>query len=468
MKYIVFTYDGHGLPIAYNLQQEGHEVIVGQVENKPDVLSPSEKESRFEDELEKKRRLSLFDGMIEKMSADKLIEKMKSIKNPSDYFVFFDFNNLFKYAEQAMYMGFHGNFPTEADHLFEVNRDEAKEFVKKNYPKLSVAEVKEFSKVSDAIRYVKESDDIWVIKGRNEEAETFVPESEDVDLAREQVVEGLERYKEDYEKQGFILELLIGSVMELTPEKIYYDGVPLGTTIDIENKPFGSGNLSIQTGCSADLVFPTNMEDRINEIAFPPIVDEMARQHKGLFFWDASILISKRGGKMYFGEYCSNRPGYNCFFTELAQSQSLNHFFESLTNKVNPYTLGTVGTSMRIFNLSRSSDDKYVSSGDTINYKQEIQKDVWLFDALKKNKKVISAGYDWNLAVITGAGNSINEAVTRMYNNIEKFSFLGGYYRPKSDYLSLGYSTSIINRLNYGLDRKLYTLPFNVRVGEIK
>ena len=96
---------------------------------------------------------------------------------------------------------------------------------------------------------------------------------------------------------GYVLEKFIPSIIELTPEKMYYDGVPLLTTINIENKPFGSGNISVQTGCSEDLVFPIPFEEKINQISFPPIIDEMARQHKGLFIWDASLLISKKDGK---------------------------------------------------------------------------------------------------------------------------------------------------------------------------
>jgi len=55
-----------------------------------------------------------------------------------------------------------------------------------------------------------------------------------------------------------------------------------------------------------------------------------------------------------------------------------------------------------------------------------------------------------------------------MYKNVEGFSFVGAYYRPKDDYVSLDYSTSIINRLNYGLERGLYRLPFAVKVGDIQ
>jgi hypothetical protein len=248
---------------------------------------------------------------------------------------------------------------------------------------------------------------------------------------------------------------------------MYYDGVPLVTTLNFENKSFGSGNISIQTGCAEDLVFPTDMEDRINKISFPPIVDEMARQHKGLFIWDASILINKRDGKMYFGEFCSNRPGYNSFFTELAQLGSVTQFFEKIVRKESPFSLGTVGTSVRIFNLNRDESEK-VSANITVDYRKEIEKNLWLWDVRKNLRgKLVTVGSDWNLAVITGSGKSIDEAVGKMYHSVEGFAFVGAYYRSKDDYLSLDYSTSIINRLNYGLERGLYRLPFNVKVGQL-
>jgi hypothetical protein len=287
-------------------------------------------------------------------------------------------------------------------------------------------------------------------------------------LAARQIYEMLENFPEDYERLGFILELFIPSIIELTPEKIYYDGVPLGTTLDLENKNFGSGNLSIQTGCAEDFVFPTYMEDRINQIAFPPIVDEMARKHKGLFIWDASILINRKDGKMYFGEFCSNRPGYNTIFTELAQAGSINDFFEKLVHKQSPFTLGTVATSVRLFNLNRDDENEQVSANLSMEYKPEAEKDIWLWDVKKTTRgTLVTVGSDWNLAVITGSGKSIDEAVNRMYKNVDAFAFVGSYYRSKDDYISHDYPTSIISRLNYGLERGLYRLPFSVKVGEI-
>lgn len=469
MKYIFITYSGLGYPIAQKLQQEGNEVVVGLIEDVKEYVTEEEVPRAHESDFNKKRRLELFSGMLDIRPADKVVEWMRTMSNPHDYFVFFEENNLYRWADKVRDLGFEGNFPTRDDYFFEIDRDRAKKFVKEHYPKLYTPEVKEFETTASAIKFLKETNDIWVLKGKDDSAKTFVPDIDDPHLASIQIIEMLENFPEKYEKLGFILELYIPSIIELTPEKLYYDGVPLVTTLDIENKSFGSGNLSIQTGCAEDLVFPTNMEDRINKISFPPIVDEMARNHKGLFIWDASILINKKDGKMYFGEYCSNRPGYNSFFTELAQLPSVTHFFESIVHKQNPFTLGTIATSVRIFNLNRDEETEQVSAELSINYRESIEKDLWLWDVKRNNKgKLVTVGSDWNLAVITGSGKSIDEAVSKMYNSVEDFAFVGSYYRSKDDYLSLDYPTSILSRLNYGLDRKLYTLPFDVRVGQIK
>ncbi len=469
MKYVFITFSGLSLPVAYKLQLEGNEVIVGQIENIKDYVMEEESRRATESDEARERRLKLFKNMLKMQPAEQVVDLLRNAKNPKEYFVFFEENNLYRWADKVRDLDVEGNFPTKEDYLFEVDREYAKNFVKQHYQRLHTPEVRDFSKVADAINFLKDTDDIWVLKGKHDRARTYVPTMNDVALARGQIIEMLNNFPNDYERMGFILELFIPSIIEFTPEKIYYDGVPLCTTMNVENKSFGSGNISIQTGCAEDLIFPTEMEDKINKICFPPIIDEMAKQHKGLFIWDASILVSKREGKMYFGEFCSNRPGYNSLFTELALAGSVTRYFEKLIRKESPFTLGTVATSVRLFNLNRDEDTEQVAANMTIDYRAEIEKDLWLWDVRKNQRgKLVTVGSDWNLAIITGAGKSIDEAVGKMYRNVDGFAFVGAYYRSKDDYLSLDYPSSIINRLNYGLEHGLYRLPFDVKVGEIQ
>lgn len=468
MKYAVFTFDGHGLPIAYHLQKEGCDVIVGQVQDKKDTVADNSSENVYENPEDREYRLKLYDDLLEKIPAEHLIDRIKKSKSAKEYFVFFDFNNLFKLADELEMSGASGNFPQYEDHILELDRDKAKNFVTNHYPQLNSPEKRGFTKITEATKFLQKTSDIWVLKGKDVKARTVIPDVDDAKLAANQLIEALENNAAIYENCGFILESMISPVVELTPEKMYYNGEPISLAIDIENKPLGSGNMSIQTGCAADLVFPTNISDRINKFAFPPIIDQIAKNRKGWFIWDASILVNKRTGKMYFGEFCSNRPGYNAIFTEISQTTSADAYFSSIANGKNPMTLGTVGTSVRIFNLSRSSQAQ-VQSDLKIEYNPTIEKNLWLMDVYQHCGELETAGYDWNLAVVTSSGKTIDEAVSRMYRFADDgLSFEGAYYRPKFDFLSLDYPTSILNRFNYGIERHLYDVPFAVKVGEIR
>ena len=468
MKYRIFTYSGDALPIAHKLQEEGCEVVVGMVQDKATIHSVKEGKQRPENAEAKRRRLALFDGLIEKRPANLLIEEMRRYERPEEYFVFFDRNHLFQYSDQIAELPFRGNFPTESDYLFERDRDQAKQLVRDHYPRLHVPDVKVFNDVRDAIEFLTATEQLWVLKGQDDSVKTFVPDVDDPKLAATQIIETLKEDKPTYEDSGFILEELINPAIEITPEKIYYDGVPLAVVLEFENKPFGSGNISIQTGCSQNLLFPIEMADKINGIAFPPVVDVMAQQHKGLFYWDASLLIDKRTGKIYFGEFCSNRPGYNSLFTELAQCPSADHYFSSVARNESPFKPGTVATSVLLLNPGIDEETGRTHGGARIDYKAEIEKNLWLWDVRRERDRLVTVGDDWNLGVITGTGDSIDQAVNSMYRSVDGFSFAGAYYRPKSDFLSLDYPTAILNRVNYGLEKKLYQLPFSVRVAGIK
>jgi hypothetical protein len=467
MRYAVFTFAGDGLPIAQRLQEEGHEVIVGMVEDAADVVADGET-SLDEDPLGKSRRLSLYDGLVPKKPAGQLVTELLTLKSTADWFVFFDRNHLFRFASRLEPTGIAGNFPTEADYRFEHNRDEAKAFVKKHYKSLHVADVHRFATVAQARDFLGDTDELWVLKGGADGAATFLPDVDDAALAAKQIVQQLESNVEAYEQQEFILEPLISSVVELTPQRMFYDGEPIATTLDIENKPFGSGNVSIQTGCAQDLVFPIDDKDRICDIAFPPIVQELAKRRRGLFYWDASLLIDRRTRRTYFGEFCSNRPGFNSLFSELAQCKSVHDYFSGAVRRRNPFTLGSLGCSVTLFNpaMDRNGNGRPPVSAP-IDYKQRAASGLWLWDVKKEGGRLVTAGDDGTLAVITGMGGSIEAAVSQMYRSVDDFSFAGVYYRPKFDYLSLDYPTSIVNRLNYGLERGLYQIPFKVKVGDL-
>lgn len=94
MKHRIFTFSGDALPIVRKLQQEGCEVVVGMVDDKTEIHSAKEGDLRPENADAKRRRLALFDGLVEKRPADLLIREMQGYERLEEYFVFFDRNHL--------------------------------------------------------------------------------------------------------------------------------------------------------------------------------------------------------------------------------------------------------------------------------------------------------------------------------------------------------------------------------------
>lgn len=176
MKFAFFTFLGDSLPIAKRLIDEGNEVLVGQV-------SSSEKlkvEGWFgakEAPEKKRRRLSLYNNILDKLDADELIKRLifERDKNKEDYFVFVDHNNLCEYGEKLLSLGFSGLIPNRDDYEREKDRTKAKAFVEKNYDMLEVPESFSFKYIQEGIDLVDDSGDCWVLKSNGNLGTTIVP-----------------------------------------------------------------------------------------------------------------------------------------------------------------------------------------------------------------------------------------------------------------------------------------------------
>lgn len=451
MKFICFTFDGSILPVAYKLKQEGNEVLVGMIDNNKNVFTTEQiKNDSWKPEKpeDKKARFKLYEGMLEKQTAESLLKKMKSFKDKEEWFILGDSNNIFRFTEEAYKLGFHnGYFPTEEDRDFEENRTKAKDFVRENYPDIEVGEVEEFKTIDEAKQFLSESDGMWVLKSQGDVGDTIVPKTDDEELAKEQIISALDAHKSDYENDGFILEKYIPNPIELTPQVIFYDGEPVYYSLDIENKPMGAGNIGTQLGCAQNLVCKTKEEDEINQIAFPEVVYEMANKRHGMFIWDCSILLDEEGNK-YFGEFCSNRPGWDAFPTELSMAPSLTYYFTKIMKGEDPLTK-EYGAGVRILNLGKNGSVQKDSS-----IQQSSEKDIFIYDCYKDGE-LKTVGNNFDFAVVMGAGESIEDAVEEAYEQAEKITLETKYFRPQFDFLSEDYPTSIMNRYHTAIDEAL-------------
>lgn len=457
MKILWFTFEGIGLHVAKRLQDEGNTVLIGQVETYKELGIDKE-----EDPKDTAMRVSTFNGIIEKKSAKTLLKEASKFEDKDEWSVICDFNNLFAIAEKLKEMGFAGEncsgfvfLPTREQYELESNRDKGKGFVKKHYS-IQVGEEHSFKTIDEGITFLEKSkgeDKIWVLKANNDDINALVPKTDDPSLAKDAIISALASDRAGYEMQGYILEEKISQPMELTPQAVFYDGDPVFFDLDIENKPLGAGNNGPQTGCSMNLVAQISQYDPICEISFPPIVYDMAIQHKGLFVWDASILIDARTGKQYFGEFCANRWGWDALFTELSMCESVTDYFQSVMNGRNPLRR-PFGASVRMFNPKKDSSKQII-------YKS--LEGIWLYDVWQNGKKLLPIGYSWDLCVATGAGESIEDATDECYERIEQIEFDCGLIRPKFDFLSQDYPTSITNRYNEGAAKLYMGTPFEAK-----
>lgn len=450
-NYIFITREGDPLPIADRLIDEGKTVIVGMT-NDADDNGPPAKE---------KCRLSLYDGIIEKHDAEQVMSWMKKLPNKHEWFVMFDYGDLWKYSERALKMGFtKGIFPTEEGYKLEDDRKAGKKFAKDNFTKLKIAPVNEFKTIKEAIAFLSnEKDKIYVLKSNGSNADTVVPATQDPELARQQIIGALYSEAKGYQKEGFTLEQKILNPVELSPVMVFWEGKPLFSLIELENKPLGSGNIGVFTGGNQNLTLLTRLDSPINKIAFPPAIYEMAKKQPGIGIYDAGLLYD--GKEFYFTEFCSQRWGWDGIFSEIAMcadddgKNAVSNHFDLISAGKNPIRF-KFGAALRLFQTEVNSKFAGIyKDGYSMDWMDEVSDDIFLY-CMKKIKvegtdkmQFVSVGYDRDLLVAVGASNTIDKAIDMAYRAADGFAMNGAYYRPKFDFVSRAYPTSILNRYDF-------------------
>jgi hypothetical protein len=427
--WVTFSMGWDGMPIAYHLQNEGTDSVVGMIQSKKEIDQEDDEEPE-----DKEQRISQYDGMIKKYPAAKLVKALKEIDNKDDYFIFFDQNNLYPYAEELLKAGFtKGLFPLKDDFDFEKDRERAMDFVQENYPDVKIIPYQIAKTVEEAKKMAEESDVPMVLQSKGDFVSTICP-PDDLEINKKQIMDALDKHASDYAKGEIVLKEKLIKPIEITPQIVFWNGEPVYTTLDLETKNIGDGeNNGNQVGCGTNLIIKTGFEDRINKIAFPPKIHHMAKKRNGFFIWDISLYITEKG--IFFGEFCSNRLGYDASLTEMSMSGGALAYFSKIMRGENPL-VQDFGFSIRTFNLNRQKD---------IEISTESNEETWLYETKKDGDRMVSLGCAWDLGVVTGTGDTPKQAIDSAYSNYESLSFKEKYARSKTDALS-DFPTSVVNR----------------------
>lgn len=246
-----------------------------------------------------------------------------------------------------------------------------------------------------------------------------------------------------------MLEEKIANCLEVTPVMVFYNGEPVYSLIELENKEIGAGNIGPQKGGNLALSIRTPMDCAINNMAFPDVVHEMAKKHPGLAIFDMGLLYCD--GVFYFTEFCAMRYGWDGIFSEMVMRDDgepfVGAYFQDIVGGNNPL-INTYGASVRLFNIASEMEFTEQSEGGIpIHIDDGIENNLFLYRVKQKGKKIVSVGGRDLLGVATGSSNIMETAVGKAYDVVRGVTFDRLYYRPKFDFLSTDYQSSILNRL---------------------
>ncbi|MFD1558367.1 hypothetical protein ACFSHT_22505 [Paraburkholderia silviterrae] len=451
MKFVFFFYDCYPLPLAAHLRMEGYDVILGVVPTLSYLNLPGVKDEEKSDE--RYQRHSTYQGLMERKTAEEVIKMLAMVPRSQrdDYFIFFDYNNMYPIAERLVKMGYrNGLLPTEWYYRMEKERALAKSFVKKHYPLVKVAEARNFKSAKDGITFLQQSESVYVLKSNGNSGGTKVPRTDDPQEGRELLIEALTKEKSAYEAGGFLLEEKIPNCQEVTPVMVFYDGEPVYSLAEFESKSFGAGDIGIQKGGNLALSVKTDLGCRLNEVAFPEIVYELAQKQPGLAIFDVGLLYN--GEDFYFTEFCAMRYGWDGLFSEMVMrddgSPFVGNYFTDIANGRNPL-VNTYGASVRLFNIGGGGEKTDKSPDDIdVKWKDAAENNLFWYGIKKKSGSIVSVGRFDLLGVATGASDVMETAVEKVYDVVDTVTFENLYYRPKFDFLSHAYKSSIPNRLS--------------------
>jgi len=450
LKFVFFAYESYPYPLAKHLIDEGHEVIIGVIKSINELELPGVKDD--ESAKEKQQRLSVYDGIVLKNTFGQVLTFLQSVPKAEkgDYFLFFDHSNLYNISETCMKMGFkNGLFPTKWYYRMERERILAKKYVEDNYPELHVSPSFDFKTIKDGIAHMESNEEcVYVLKSNGNVGKTVVPTSDDVEVCREMITGALEKGKSDYESGGFLLEEKITNALEVTPIMVFYNGEYVYSLVELENKEFGAGNIGVQKGGSQGLNVRTPQHCEMNEIAFPPCVYELAKKQPGLAIFDVGLLYD--GEKFFFTEFCAMRYGWDGMFSECVMRDDdkpfVGNYFQDIIDGKNPL-INEFGASVRLFNLHGKGEYTYESPDDIdVDWSDSAEDNLFWYLIKQKGDDIVTAGGPDHLCVATGASDVLSTAVALAYQAVDAVNFEKLYYRPKFDFLSMDYDSSILNR----------------------
>jgi phosphoribosylamine-glycine ligase len=422
LRFVIATRDYAGLGFAVRLREDGNDVLV--------ACNPSPRD--VTDEVTREAYERVGAGMVEKAPLAQVIEQRKRYRDA--YFIW-DFNHSVEENELLRKEGFKvlggGQFANTMEH----DREKCVEFVSK-YGLESPSSVA-FTDTEAAIRFLEAHPQTAYVFKPDEGAkfETFLPESEEPVEANDE----LRAHLATCDQQGpFILQERKDGV-ETNVEVWFQRGEPVFAFMVLEVKKKYVLDLGPLTGCAFDYVFTIPLDARAVSESVGKLFPAY-REMKYTGFADANFIAAKDG--VWFFEKCE-RFGYNSHpnvLWTLSRKPVGDVFVDLIEGRFEPDFAEGFGASLTM------STKENAPGGKALQFPEKIARDLYLYDAFKKEGRILTAGFDaaGDVLVVTSYGFTMPTAWEQLLKRAAAVRFPYRHYRPDGD--QTNYPSSPIRR----------------------
>lgn len=412
MKLVFCSNSGESLPIAYRLRREGTDASVylhcPAYRNNYDGLVPKLNLVQLKAAV-KKADLVIFDitRPNEKTKQDVALLKTFGLKSSSPT-VFGPVADKLRKSVKVI------GCSTVCEDI-ELGRAKGVELAERMG--FSIPETHSFKTLSDGIKFLKSSKELWVFKPED---------NQDLDLTYVEKFPGelVTKLESEYrqrlgEKIDFILQTKIEGV-ELSSEVWLGPKGPAHLNHTLENKRLMDGNLGPAIGSQSNTVW---IDQDLDGICGPQLVKmaEYLRKDGYIGPCDANCIISEKDRKPYFLEW-SPRFGYDAIYCllSLVKGRLTDFFAKDFNTEFHSGFASSERISIPPFPYADSTLLKEYAKDVSILNRMESLQSFWGQDIYLKGGKLACAGSDGILGVVAARGNSLGGAWGSVYRAIEQ------------------------------------------------
>lgn len=411
MEFVIATKDYSGLGFATRIQDEGHRVILATNPDPDDVADP-----------QRRRAFDLVgEGMVEKAPLAELMDKRGDMRG---WYWIWDHNHSVSENETLREEGFKVLGGGKHADCMEHDRKSCLDFAA-TYG-LAAPQSFAFSQISEAVEFCKQHRDTAYVYKPDEGAnfETFLPESEDPTEANLELRVHLGSLESN---TSFILQERKEGV-ETNVEVWFENGEPVFAFMAIESKKKCAKDLGELVGCAFDFAFTIPLDC----VAVKESVGKLFPAYKNMNytgFADANFIAARDG--VWFFEKCE-RFGYNAhpnLLFNLARRGVGETLASLIDHSFKPLFSGGFGATVTMSTIANPT------GGKAIQFPEKLERDIFFWDAYKKNDRYYTAGYDREgyVLIVTGYGYTMPTAWENVMKKAEQIKFPYRQYRPDGD-----------------------------------